>query len=401
MNLLTLQWRIKAISSALLLRRQTGEDEYSLRLYDDELLTFRMTDDVLSGLRVEILRVKAKKQKLLPRDLELTNEGLKDWLKHRIIPNNRAYVIEILQSMGLEYDDTKGIIDVCKGLSLNDSYWIVPVEFDGRFANYNLYENRFSEVLALVAYTGTVRSQRMFTTSPEFTTQGMLRKAWHYIEGDGIYLFKGGSEGMLNSGLEPYSEYYACQIAERMELNAIHYDLVKWKNILSSKCKLFTNINTAYVPIGRIVRNGGLRACVEFYRNISSEALEDLKSMIVFDALIYNEDRHYGNFGVLVDSRTATLKGAAPIFDNGVSLFNYALSDDIKNLRKYARTRVNKYEVSYERICRELKGSRQQEELKRMINFKFKRHEKYNLPEKRLRAIERQLQIRLQELLTL
>ena len=123
--------------------------------------------------------------------------------------------------------------------------------------------------------------------------------------------------------------------------------------------------------------------------------------MLVFDALIYNEDRHYGNFGVLVDSRTCKILGAAPIFDNGMSLFNYAMAEDIKNLRMYARTRGNHYGISYDKICQEVLGSRQRQELKRMINFKFKRHEKYNLPERRLRAIERQLQVRLQELLLL
>ena len=55
-------------------------------------------------------------------------------------------------------DDTKGIIDVCKGLSLNDSYWVVPQGFTGTFAQYNLYENRFSEILSLVAYTGIGQS---------------------------------------------------------------------------------------------------------------------------------------------------------------------------------------------------------------------------------------------------
>ena len=43
---------------------------------------------------------------------------------------------------------------LCKGLSLNDSYWVVPSDFSGTFKEYNLYENRFSEVLSLVAYTG-------------------------------------------------------------------------------------------------------------------------------------------------------------------------------------------------------------------------------------------------------
>ena len=76
------------------------------------------------------------------------------WLQHRVIPKNRAFVHEILQTIGLSINDTKGIIDVCKGLSLNDSYWIVPENFDGRFADFNLYENRFSQTLSLVAYTG-------------------------------------------------------------------------------------------------------------------------------------------------------------------------------------------------------------------------------------------------------
>ena len=56
-------------------------------------------------------------------------------------------------------------------------------------------------------------SREAFSTSPELTTNGMLRKAWRFVEGDGIYLYKGGTEGAANTGNEPYSEYYACQIA--------------------------------------------------------------------------------------------------------------------------------------------------------------------------------------------
>ena len=75
----------------------------------------------------------------------------------------------------------------------------MPENFTVSFANYNLYENRFSEVLSLAAYTVAGRSDEKFTSSPEFTTHGMLRKAWHYIKNDGIYLFKGGTEGAINA----------------------------------------------------------------------------------------------------------------------------------------------------------------------------------------------------------
>lgn len=50
-------------------------------------------------------------------------------------------------------------------LSLNDSYWVVPGGFAGTFTEYNLYENRFAEVLSLVAYTGVGQSNQAFTTS--------------------------------------------------------------------------------------------------------------------------------------------------------------------------------------------------------------------------------------------
>ena len=157
--------------------------------------------------------------------MECTGEGILKWLKSRVIPKNRTFVDQILKTLGLSHNDTQGIIDVCKGLSLNDSYWIVPQDFEGSFEQYNLYDNRFSEMLALVAYTGAGQTKQAFTTSPELTTNGMLPKAWRFIEGDGIYLYKGGTSGASNAGREPFCEYYASQIAETMGLNAVHYDL--------------------------------------------------------------------------------------------------------------------------------------------------------------------------------
>ena len=40
------------------------------------------------------------------------------------------------------------------------------------------------------------------------------------------------------------------------------------------------------------------------------------------------------------------------------------------------------------------------EKIKKIINFKFKKHSKYNLPDKRLKLIEKFIQIRIQELLS-
>lgn len=391
----------KNINLSLEEREKPMSNIYNLKLYNQTLVTFSLEEKGLEGLCVQIHTVREDLKELLPLDLVPTGDGILKWLQKRVIPKNRAFVDEILKSLGLSINNTKGIIDVCKGLSLNDSYWVVPQEFDGTFEEYNLYENRFSEVLSLVAYTGANASNRAFTTSPELTTQGMLRKAWRYIENDGIYLYKGGTEGAANTGKEPYSEYYAYQIAKAMGLNAVPYDLENWKGILASKCKLFTDINTAFVPIGRIVKEGGIKACLDYYKSISDDAYEDLCSMLVFDAVIYNEDRHFGNFGVLRDNHTGKVISPAPIFDNGLSLFNMAMPDDFNNLSEYAKTRTTPYGVSFESICKEVIGKKQSAQLRRLLGFKFQRHPSINLPEERLQAIEKHIEVRARELLSL
>lgn len=377
------------------------EKGYVLRLYDTDLLSFSLSEQGIEGLKAQIHSINEEDRALFPLDLELTDDGLVKWLQRRVIPKNRAYVAEILKTFGLSVNDTKGIIDVCKGLSLNDSYWVVPQGFPGTFAQYNLYENRFSEILSLVAYTGIGQSDAAFTTSPELTTNGMLPKAWRFIEGEGIYLYKGGTFGAANTGNEPYSEFYASQVAQTMGLDAVAYELENWKGILASRCKLFTDIDTSYIPIGRIVREGGLKACLEYYRQLGPEAYEQVRSMLVFDAVIYNEDRHFGNFGVLRDNHTGKVTGAAPVFDNGMSLFNFAMPEDFQDLDAYAKTRGTAYGVSFESVCQEVMGPVQVRQLRKLIGFTFRRHLRLNWPEYRLMAIERHLQKRVRHLLEL
>ena len=77
------------------------------------------------------------------------------------------------------------------------------------------------------------------------------------------------------------------------------------------------------------------------------------------------------------------------------------MPDDIQNLAEYAKTRANPYGVSYEAICREVMGTRQRNQLRRLIGFRFTRHPSINLPEERLTAIEKQIDLRVRELLAL
>ena len=123
--------------------------------------------------------------------------------------------------------------------------------------------------------------------------------------------------------------------------------------------------------------------------------------MLIFDALICNQDRHFGNFGLIVDNKTNEPCAFAPIFDNGMSLFNYGMPEDFTHLDEYAKTRSSSYGVPFENIVKEFITPRQKEQLRKMIGFRFERHKNYNLPARRLKAIENWLQIRVQTLLKL
>ena len=100
-------------------------------------------------------------------------------------------------------------------------------------------------------------------------------------------------------------------------------------------------------------------------------------------------------------NHTGKVLGAAPVFDNGLSLFNFAMQDDIDHLDEYAKTRANPYGIPYEIVCREVMGNKQRVQLHKLINFCFTRHPSINLPEERLVPIEKHIQKRVRELLAL
>ena len=338
---------------------------------------------------------------MLPIGMKKTDEGLMSWLRGRIAPSNREYADALLAKSGLSHNDTKGILQACRVLSLNDSYWVVEEDFTGKYADYNLYENDFVKVLSLIAYTGYGTSRaRGFSSSPEFTTAGMLRKGWRRLNGM-VLLFKGGTSGAANTGNEPYSEFYAAQVAERMGLRHVPYGLSLWKKCLCSTCELFCDIDHSFVPIHLFLDNCTLRTVSEYLKSLGESYYNSFADMLVFDALICNEDRHFGNFGLMVDNKTNQPYAFAPLFDHGLSLFNYAMPDDMKTLDEYAKTRSSSYGVPFGNIVREFVSPRQKEQLRKMIGFRFEKHPTYNLPADRLKAIEKTLQNRVQAFLNI
>lgn len=374
---------------------------YELRHFNTPLLRFTATEDS-SNPDIEIVWVNEQKQSFLPLDLDLSETSLAKWLKRRTIPKNRAYVHNFLSKCNLQINRPMNIIKVSKGLSLNDCYWITEAGFEGTFEKYNLYDNRFSKILALIAFTGYGSSVRASLAScPEFTTNGMLPKCWRRTEGK-IRLYKGGTRGGYNTGNEPYSEFYAAQIGSILEMDIISYNLSKWNGELCSVCELFTSKQYSFMPVGSLVTSGGMNAVRMYYNNLGSEYEAALDDMLVLDALICNTDRHFGNFGFLIDNITNEIAAPAPLFDHGNSLFNYAGNDDLQSpeaLEAYAKTLLPCAYDDFLGAAEAVLSQRHKAGLRKLLDFKFKKHPRYNLPAKRLRLIETQIKSRAKALL--
>lgn len=354
-----------------------------LKHKDTELLRF----DWVRPFGVKNVEVNSSTRQFLPLELRDINEkanprqfdyALEEWLLSRTMPIQRSFVKEVLASLGFDPKDPrylKELIELCKGLSLNDVHWIDSDDNSLKWDDVNLYDNEFSKELAEIAFSG-VGNLKAFTTSPEITTNGVLAKCWRR-EKDGIYLYKAGKDG---KGDEPYAEYYAAQIATAMNLPHVDYRLAKYKGKVCSVCKLFTSKDTSFVPARRLMGREDIVKDSRFF------------DIFLFDAIIRNSDRHLGNLGFLVDNNTNEISGIAPIFDNGLSIFSQA------NPRQYAKSASPAMYKEWLGFTDKL-SSTQLARLEILKTFSFKRDKYYNIPLDRLEMIQKLQQMRIDEII--
>ena len=98
---------------------------YILKHFDTPLIRFHASEDSRDP-EITILRINEAERRLFPPDLrEPYDESLARWLKRRVLPATRAHARTFLAKCGLSANRPMRIISVSKGLSLNDSCWVV------------------------------------------------------------------------------------------------------------------------------------------------------------------------------------------------------------------------------------------------------------------------------------
>lgn len=150
-------------------------------------------------------------------------------------------------------------------------------------------------------------------------------------------------------GYEPISEKLAYIIGSNLGFDVLKYDVIESK-YLKGILKIIPNCN--YLSIcERLDINGLSISCIRDLKNarnisrpkndklLNSDVMFDvldskyIENLLIFDAIIGNTDRHYGNIHVLMHP-DGSITGA-PFMDNGASLLSTHLGIELLCINQY------------------------------------------------------------------
>lgn len=292
---------------------------------------------------------------------------LTGWLNRRHASKHRKHLTEYLDYVCA--NDLLGFIKLTHSISINDTYWVKEDREYLTWEDISPYSNNFDEAISRLAFDGTgLYGVQISSTSPEFGTTGAYEKCW-VRECNSIYLYKRGTEGFRNAGLEPYSEHLASQVFKALNAG-IPYDIVNYRGKIASKCKLFTDDDIGYVPYSLLGNSiDSPDAILNFFERIDSG--EAFRRMLVCDSIVFNTDRHMDNYGCLFDTNTLELKGMSPCFDYNLALFPMEERDAFADINSLTAKYVPKIGHDFVSIAKAVLTSNIRSDLVNLKGFEY------------------------------
>ena len=310
--------------------------KYILKSKDIPLIVFELhrVDEKLENItnsyyRIENTKIFKENSALLPKGLpkDIDSKVLDSWIETRKIAHNRIFRDNIL---GVIEDERAKLryIDVSFGLSLQDTFWIIPADSSIKWKDVSLYSHPFDSKLAEASFTGKPQEPVTKALSPELTTDGYLPKCWER-RNSAIYLLKRDNPYSKLIFNQVSKEYFASQVADVMGFEHVDYELEYFKDYDGSQrvcclCKCFTNEQYGFVNAYKFFKAKEVDFDKIDLCSIHEQlALADIygndkyADMMVLDCLICNSDRHMGNYGYIVNNDTGEFVRPAPIFDSG------------------------------------------------------------------------------------
>ena len=275
-------------------------------------------------------------EKLMPYNIYLETAGERDidtrinnlsnfyyWCSSRVLTLDRKYAKEILNSIGAKQavtDHDRALIAISyHALSLTDIYWVKPNREKVCFSDISLFRHSLSGAFVDVSLNGkqlTVQNSELISRNDvagDIGTLGVAPKAWIRENGT-FYLLKNGDIRDVEA------ELLASKIVSCFDLDSVIYEESFFGGKKVSKSRIITSEKQSIVSMEAVDIY-----CINNDKNRDEFVLEkDVYSyhmMNLMDYLIGNTDRHWGNWGFLVNNRDNKLEKLHPLMD-----FNKAFS---------------------------------------------------------------------------
>ena len=247
------------------------------------------------------------------------------WCASRILTLDRQYAKEILNAIGASQGPTdKERAQIALSyhcVTLTDVFWTKKEEETVSFHDINLYEHSLSEAFVDVSLFGrslTVQNAELLTLSDaagDVSTQGAAPKAWIRRE-NAFYLLKDGDERDVRA------ELLASKIARCFEADQVLYEEACYQGCKVSCGKLLTSLQYSIVPMEHVdlyaANHDTTRQAM-----ILQYDLYGYHMMNIIDYLVGNTDRHWGNWGFLIDNATNLPIKLHPLMDFNKSFLAY------------------------------------------------------------------------------
>ena len=256
------------------------------------------------------------------------------WCSSRLLTLDRKYAKEIMNSIGAMQavtDKDRALIAISYHcLSLTDVFWVKMKGEELEYSQISLYRHSLNNAFADVSLRGislTVQNANLISdqdVAGDIGTQGVAPKAWIRRE-DGFYLFKDGEERDVKA------ELLASKIVDCFDVDHVSYSKDSFSGNEVSKCKIITSEEYGIVPFEYVS---------VYCENHDKDPLEfALKHdsyrfymMNIIDYLIGNTDRHWGNWGFLVNNTNNKLVGLHPLMDYNKAFLSYDTTEGVRCL---------------------------------------------------------------------
>lgn len=333
------------------------------------------------------------------------------WLKNRSMRLDRIHydrLIKMLKVGENRFDEVNEISLVIRtyALSLNDCYWIKQKDNDIEWGDINFFENDF-DIAINKLYLDTLNEHQIykFVGTPNNTTAGQLRKVWEINDKKERILYK-KTDGVLTDVI---NEKIVSDYLSICGIEHVNYWLEDKYNGLCCVCKNECDINNEFICFNDIVslkynekqsKKENLDKYMQIIfkdKKIGLEAKKQFENMILIDILFSNTDRHWGNFGIIRDSKTLEIRKMMPIFDNGFSMCGAELDRYMDEFNTEELMRIGKIDdrklfKTFDYLEDKLFDKSIIDNLDKVIPIMEREYKKYNINEKRIKVIKEFLQ---------